>query len=150
MIYMIYASTSGNVEITIETIGGVLREKGLETSLHRAEQTAPEIISQHDTFIFGTSTWEHGKLNYFFVPLYEAMKTIGCRGKRAAFVGLGDRRYEPVLFCEGMEQVRRLWLHQGGSEVGTPLKIQGEPYGQLEPFVKPWAEKIVESFAHHA
>lgn len=133
----------------METVGEVLRAQGLETSLQRAEQTPPEVISQHDLFVFGTSTWEHGKLNPFFGPLYEAMKTIGCRGKRAAFVGCGDRRYEPVLFCEGMEQVRKLWLHQGGEEVGTALKIQGESYGQLESVVKPWTLQIVEGLKQH-
>ena len=149
MIHMIYASTSGNVELVMETISDVLQSKGLHTTLSRAERTAPEVITLNDTFILGTSTWEHGKLNPFFAKMYEAMKTIGCRGKQAAFVGLGDRRYEPVLFCEGMEQVRRLWLHQGGKEIGERLRIQGEPYGQLEKIVKPWAEGIVQQMRNH-
>jgi flavodoxin I len=149
MIYLIYASTSGNVEVVMETIGEVLRHRGINVMLSRAEKTPAEVLMGHTTFIFGTSTWEHGRLNPYFETVYKQIQTMDCQGKRAAFVGLGDRRYEPVLFCEGMEQVRAAWLKQGGQEIGSPLKIQGEPYDQLEIAVKPWAELVASDWTTH-
>lgn len=148
-IYLIYASTSGNVEIVMESIGNVLLSEGFKTTLCRAEKTSIEMVGKHNKFVFGTSTWEHGRLNPFFAHLHEQLKTLDCHGKRAAFVGLGDRRYEPVLFCEGIEQVRRLWLQEGGYEIGTVLKIQGEPYAQIDSVVKPWADGVAESFNNY-
>ena len=150
-IYLIYASTSGNVEIVMESIGNTLLSRGFKTTLCRAEETSIEVVGEHHKFVLGTSTWEHGRLNPFFAHLYEQLKTLDCQGKQAAFVGLGDRRYEPVLFCEGIEKIRRLWLQEGGYEISTVLKIQGEPYAQIGSVVKPWTGVVAETFnSYHA
>lgn len=148
-INLVYASTSGNVEIVIETVAKVLRQNGFEIILSRAEKTPIETIKKNKYFVFGTSTWEHGQLNPFFQKLYDAMQTENFQNKQAAFVGLGDRRYEPVLFCEGIEQVHRLWTKKGGKVVGTILKIQGEPYAILDSVVMPWASKLAQIWKNH-
>jgi len=144
-IQLIYASTSGNVEIVMQHVAKILTQHGFSPVLHRAEQTSIEVIHQHSTFVLATSTWEHGALNPFFNKLYAEMKSSNFQGKAAAFVGLGDRRYEPVLYCEGMEKVRRVWLNQGGVEVLQSLKINGEPYALLEILVTPWATKLASA-----
>lgn len=146
VIHLVYASTSGNVETVVERVAQILQAQGFTTELHRAEKTAIDLIAQNDTFVLATSTWEHGRLNPFFEKLHAAMKETQMAGKKAAFIGLGDKRYEPVLFCEGMETVRKTWLNQGGEEIGTALKIQGEPYAQLETVVGPWAQEVAKEF----
>ena len=148
-IYLIYASTSGNVEVTMEYVSGFLKRQGFEVFLKRAEQTPIETIEKNKKFVFGTSTWQHGNLNPFFMRLYEEMKTKDFSGKQAAFVGLGDRRYEPILFCEGIIKIRHLFLKNGGEEVGSYLKIQGEPYGQLNLVVAPWAAMLSKTWANY-
>lgn len=142
-IHCIYASTSGNVELVVEQVGNVLKDKGFEVHLHRAEQTPLSVIADNQTFILATSTWEHGVINPFFRELHDQMKKANFAGKRAAFIGLGDRRYEPVLFCEGMEKVRKTWLANQGQEMLQPLRMQGEPYALLDTLVTPWAHKLV-------
>lgn len=141
-IHLIYASTSGNVELVMQHIATVLEQQGFIAKLHRAEQTPIEVLADNQTFILGTSTWEHGALNPFFQKLYDQMKQTQFAGKQAAFVGLGDRRYEPVLFCEGMEKVRKVWLSNGGEEILQSFKLNGEPYALLEVLVTPWATKL--------
>ncbi|MDQ3008402.1 MAG: flavodoxin family protein [bacterium] len=138
---IIYASTSGNTEAVVEHVARHWQPK-ISSTLHRAEQTKSDVITDHQFFILATSTWEHGVLNPFFSRLYAEVTELDLSDKQAAFIGLGDRRYEPVLFCEGMEKLRQLWLKKGGTEIGTALKIQGEPYSQLERAVTPWAETI--------
>lgn len=138
-IHIIYASTSGNTEVVVEKIAQVWQQAGLQVELHRAERTDPTLILQNTTFVLATSTWEHGQLNPFYKKIYDALKTYDCAGKKAAFVGCGDTRYEPVLFCGGMEKLRERWLAQGGQELGSPLKINGEPYAQLDTVVAEWA-----------
>lgn len=149
VIYLIYASTSGNVEATMEFIGRVLKKKGFEVFLNRAEKTPVDIIEKHKRFVFGTSTWDHGKLNPFFLNLYKEMQTRKFDDKQAAFVGLGDKRYEPILFCEGIIKLRQLWLGAGGEELVPTLKIQGDPFEQLETLVLPWANNLSETWAEY-
>ena len=140
----VYASTSGNVETVVEAAAQVWRELGWDVSLHRAEQTSIDLINQHTHFLFATSTWEHGALNPFFVPLFKAMSQTQFVGKQAAFIGLGDQRYEPVLFCKGMEIIRDMWQANQGEIIGFPIKINGEPYAQLERTVIPWSKQIAQ------
>ena len=143
-INLVYASASGNVEVVMETVAKVLRQNGFEIVLNRAEKTPIKTIKNNKYFVFGTSTWNHGQLNPFFQKLYEAMQPENFQNKEAAFVGLGDRRYEPVLFCEGIEKIHVLWSKNGGMEKGTVLKIQGEPYEILDSQVEPWASKLAQ------
>lgn len=145
---LIYASASGNVEIVAETIADIFERKHFKILLNRAEKTSIKTIEDNNHFVFATSTWDHGMLNPFFQNLYEKMKDRNFKNKQAAFVGLGDRRYEPVLFCGGQEKIRQLWLKNGGTEIGTNLKIQGEPYNQLESKVIPWASQLAEKWSN--
>ncbi|HYD35223.1 MAG TPA: flavodoxin family protein [Vitreimonas sp.] len=145
VVHAIYASTSGNVEAVIEKVAGILRAAGQAVELHRAEQTSLDVITNNDTFIIATSTWEHGELNPFFRKLLEEMKDQDFTGKRAAFIGLGDTRYEPVLFCQGMEIVRKAWIDQQGQQIFQTLKINGEPYHHLETVVSDWAQGLQQT-----
>ena len=143
IIDIVYASTSGNVEAVCEKIAEVLKDAHFEVNLSRSEKTDIKILLKSEFLILATSTWEHGELNPFFKPLYDQMKESDFSNKKAAFVGLGDRRYEPVLFAEGMEIVRKCFLERGGVEGCEPLKIDGEPYKLLDSEVQQWAESLV-------
>ena len=140
-IHIIYASTSGNTERVVETIGEILKDKGLNVYYHRAEITPVEIIKDNGLFILATSTWEHGELNPYFKKLLGEIKALNLEGKKAGLVGCGDTRYEPVLFCEGMEILRRAFLENKGEEIYTALKINGDPNNDLDK-VKQWAEEF--------
>lgn len=141
-IIIIYASTSGNVEVVCEKIGEILMQKGIEVELNRVEQTSVEKLNETNLFIFATSTWEHGEINPFFNKFLKEMKSMDLKEKKAYFVGLGDRRYEPVLFAEGVEILKRLFLKQGGQIIGETLTIDGEPYSKLDTTVVEWANLI--------
>lgn len=140
----IYASTSGNVEFVVETVAQHWDEAGTKTLLHRAEIADHQILNQESLFLFATSTWEHGVLNPFFDEFLLHMKQTDCSGKKAFFIGCGDRRYEAVLFCKGMKIVKQTFKEQGGEILGRPLLINGSPYGQKDTHIIPWAEKMQE------
>lgn len=139
----IYASTSGNTEWVVEQVASVWQAAGLNVELYRAERTDPAIWQRHDFFLLATSTWEHGVINPFFNTLYSALKDVDCTGKRAAFIGTGDVRYEPVLFCGGMESLKNRWLERGGQAIGVPMKFNGEVYAKFDSVIKPWSNKIM-------
>lgn len=138
---IIYASTSGNVESVCYAVSDFLKEVGIETELHRSEKVDPNIIVENYLFIFAASTWEHGVMNPFFEPIYQEIKQNDMTGKKACFIGLGDMRYEKVLFNKAIEQIRDVFLTQGGEQIGLTLKMNGEPYQQIDTIVKNWITK---------
>lgn len=138
----IYASTSGNVEIVMEKVAQLLTADGIPLELHRSEQIDVSLIEQNQVFIFACSTWLHGELNPFFNQLYKGMKGLDFTGKKATFVGLGDMRYEPVLFNQAIKIIRDRWLAQNGEEFHRQLLINGEPYGVLDTTVLTWTQQL--------
>lgn len=146
MIHIIYASTSGNVEVVCEEVSKILTEAGFENKLYRSELTNFDVISNNEKFILATSTWEHGEINPFFEGLLLEIKKNNLAGKYAAFIGLGDLRYEPVLFCGGVEVLTKAFVESGGMKLGQTLKINGEPYKYLDTAVKTWTERIIIEF----
>lgn len=148
--HAIYASTSGNVELVVEHVQLQLQRELIECELHRAEITPVEIVLDNNLFILATSTWEHGEINPFFDRLLTQLSDANLTGKRAAFVGLGDKRYEPVLFCGGMEKLKKIFIRQGGRVIYEPLKLNGEPHHQLESIVDPWVKEIISEINEEA
>lgn len=139
---IIYASTSGNVEAVSQFVSKHLNSKGYETSLHRAEVTSIKEIMDHPIVLFATSTWEHGEINPFFKPLLEDIGKANLSQKRAGFIGLGDRRYEEVFFCQGVEILKNAWETSGGRSIGTTLKVNGDPYVIMQTVIKDWASQF--------
>jgi flavodoxin I len=139
----IYASTSGNVEITLEKVAEKVRVAGWEVTLHRAEQASVDLFQQYDYFLLATSTWEHGVLNPFFAKLHEEMQTLDFTGKQAIGLGLGDTRYEQVYFCRGIDILLETWQKQHGEILYQALKLNGDPYPLLRTMVNTWAEHLV-------
>ena len=144
MIPIIYASTSGNVEATCQHVSDLLREVGIESSLHRVEKTDFKVIQESNFILFATSTWEHGELNPFFNKIMIEIEKNNLTGKSAGFIGLGDIRYEQVLFCKGIDIVREAFMKSGGKDIYSPLKINGEPYQYFNTTVLNWTKKLIE------
>ncbi len=143
---IIYASTSGNVEAVVEKVSQILTAHRISNSLHRAEQTGVDLINENSQFILATSTWEHGEINPFFSKLLAEMDGVNMVGKRAGFIGLGDSRYEPVYFAQGIKILKEKFFEKGGSEIGQTLYINGEPYGLLDTTVTEWVNNFINIF----
>ncbi|SRR5260221_4746193 len=141
-IHIIYASASGNVELVAEFVGKILKDEGNDVVLHRAEITKKEVLLDNSDFIFATSTWEHGEVNPYFNNLLKEMRQNDLKTKRAGLIGLGDKRYEEILFCNGIEVVKEAFLAGGGKQIYETLKINGDPCDVLETTVKDWTENF--------
>lgn len=147
-ITIIYASASGNVQFVVEKVAEVLSGHHFAPHVVRAEQADASTVLPQQLFILATSTWEHGELSPYFHKLYEEMSHLDLGTKHAGFIGLGDTRYEPVLFCGGMYKLRDRFLERGGQEIYEPLTINGEPYHQIEDKVSPWVHTFVSEVIH--
>ncbi len=147
-IHIIYASTGGNTEHVMEQVQNYWQEAGVQVELHRAEKTPLSVITENSFFLFSTSTWDHGTINPFFDKLLLEMKNSDFLGKTAAFIGLGDRRYEKHYFCSGMLLLREIWEQNKGTSIGVPLTIGREPFEDIiEKMVRDWAEQTLPLYS---
>jgi flavodoxin len=147
-IYIIYASTSGNTEYVMEMVADIWQKAGVKVELHRSEQTSIDLIKNNQNFLLATSTWDNGTLNPFFNNLHNEMKKLDLTGKKASFIGLGDRRYEKHYFCEGMKILQKTWEERGGTGVGVGLTIGREPYEDIiRDQVTDWANKTLPGYS---
>jgi flavodoxin len=144
IIPFIYASTSGNVEATMEHIAAEVTKLGIDTPMYKVEKTSYDIIRDNSVFVLGTSTWEHGVLNPFWDKMLVEISKNSMTGKKASFVGLGDIRYEPIYFCRGIDTLRDKFVESGGEQLGLTLKVNGDPYKELDKLVAIWTGQLIE------
>lgn len=142
-IAIVYASTSGNTEAVCDNISALLSAQNIPNQTSRSEETPSSIIDQNTYFILGVSTWEHGRINPKFDKLLDYIAKNSMAGKKAAFIGLGDKRYEPVAFNAGMNLLKDTFIKSGGSELVRPLTIDGDPFPLLDNKVPYWAETLI-------
>lgn len=146
-IHIIYASTSGNTEFVMDKVAEIWRGMGKEVFLHRSEMTDISVIKDNQHFLLATSTWDHGTINPFFDKLLAQMKETDLSGKKSAFIGLGDRRYEKHYFCTGMTLLKEVWEDKKGVAIGIGLTIGREPFDELiDKMVRNWADKTIVLF----
>jgi flavodoxin len=142
-IAIVYASASGNTEAVAEKVSKLLAAENIVFEISRAEMTQSTVIDDNAYFVFGTSTWEHGRINPLFDKLLDYIAKNSMVGKKAAFVGLGDKSYEPVAFNAGMRILRETFLNSGGTELARPLIIDGDPFPLLDTKVPYWTEILI-------
>jgi flavodoxin I len=144
IIPFIYASTSGNVEATMENISQKVSGVGAKTELFRVEKCDFSIIENNEIFVFATSTWDHGTLNPFWDKFVLEFSKHDLKGKKAFFVGLGDFRYEAVYFCRGIDTLKDSFLGAGGLQIGATLKVNGDPFAQFDKLIAIWTDNLVK------
>lgn len=149
-IKIIYASASGNVEVVCEYVAQILEGHHFEVELHRSELVDAAEIIKGRLFIFATSTWEHGEISPYFQPVINDFTHLDLEYKYAGFIGLGDIRYEPVYFCGGIDQALQSYTQSGGQQISRTLKIDGNPYHQLEAHVRPWVNEFISELINHS
>jgi flavodoxin I len=140
----IYASASGNVEATMENIAFQISKLVVETPLYKVEKTPFDVVKDNSIMVFGTSTWDHGTLNPFWNNMLVEIGKNSMAGKKVAFVGLGDIRYESLYFCRGIDTLRDAFVAAGGVQLGMTLKINGDPFSQFDKIVAIWSAKLTE------
>ena len=142
-ISIIYASSSGNTLFVSEFVAGKLDEQGFTTDLINADIFDPMDLNKMDHVLFATSTWEHGEIHPFFHNTIKRLDQIVLQGRKVAFIGTGDRRYEPILFCGGMEILRKKVLSRGADEILSPLRLDGDPRPNADSTVSKWVDKLL-------
>lgn len=147
-ITIIYASTSGHTEYTVEQLVSFLRERASDVTVtvKRVEQAQAEDLTSSDVLVLGSGTWnmhgQEGQLNErMHTFLFDRCKDADLSKTPVAFISLGDDRYHFTTRCT--EHFMRFLKEHGGKTLLMPLTIVNEPYGQEEK-IRKWGEKLME------
>lgn len=154
-ILLLYGSTGGNTEITLEKVAEVLREHGHEPTLQRAECFEPQELTQFEVCVLGSPTYGHGVLQQHMDDFIRKLPKNGGNekgksheaiflGKRCAVVGLGDGKYDPYYLIESATILEDLVKAQGGTLLLPALRINKSPLPQLDGAIAKWAEELAK------
>lgn len=150
-LHVIYASTSGNTEHVVETLGKIIAAKdpAIAIERQRAESAHPKDFLRGDVLVLGSGTWNtdgtEGQLNPIMHELLLVRaKDIDLQGKPITFISLGDERYYYRARCT--EHLLRFQRDHQGILFIPPLVLVNDPYGQ-EDRIREWADKLLDHMA---
>ena len=143
---IIYSSTSGNTEYTVDVLAKHLRGRSdMEIKVQRVEESKPENMKDCDILMFACGTWNsvrEGQLSPGFIKFVSVAKEFDLEGKGTCVIGLGDDRY--FYTCKSTAHLMQFAREIGGKNLLPPLPIVNDPYGQEEKIIK-WGDKLLSA-----
>lgn len=97
---IIFGSTTGMTEDIANRIASLLNIT--KDNMYEVANITPEIISQYDIMLLGSSTWGSGELQDDWYDGVEVLKKSDLNGKKISFFGTGDSDSYPDTFCDAM------------------------------------------------
>ncbi len=150
-LHIIYASTSGNTEYVVETLGAFLQSgaPALRVTTQRAELADAKDLRRGDGLLLCSGTWntggKEGQLQmYMHRLLMERAADIDLAGKPVSFISLGDSRYYFTTRCT--EHFLRFQRNAGAKLLLPPLILVNEPYGQEAKIAK-WSAALAKALS---
>ncbi|MDD4319331.1 MAG: flavodoxin family protein [Candidatus Peribacteraceae bacterium] len=146
-LHIIYASTSGHTEFTVETLAAFLREQApdIAVEVQRAESAQPEDLKRGDALLLASGTWNtggvEGQLNpHMYDFLVDRATNVDLGGKPVALIALGDTRYHYT--ARAAEHLQQFRIKHNGTQLLPPFVLVNEPYGQEEK-IRAWGGKLI-------
>ena len=97
---IIFGSTTGMTEEIANKIASQLNIA--KDNMYDIAKITPEIISQYDALLLGSSTWSGGELQDDWYDGVEVLKKSDLNGKKISFFGTGDSDSYSDTFCSAM------------------------------------------------
>lgn len=114
-----YGSTTGNTEFAARQIKGFLPEAQL-IDVHFATK---DDLNKFDFLIFGSSTWNFGKLQDDWEDFYNNLKDFDFTGKTVALFGLGDQIIYAEYFMGALKILYDTVVNNDGKVIGVTETI---------------------------
>lgn len=141
-IIIIFGSTSGNTEMVCQKAAQVLRSRGHELKIQRAELSKPSDIEGHDLCILAASTYGHGIIQDHMIPFVKEFKKHDFSNQKFAVIGLGDDKYDDHYNVESAYILEEAIKSTNGQIISTePLMINHNPIWQLGK-VEEWTNSL--------
>lgn len=141
---IIYGSTTGNTEITAETIEEYLANNDWRVTLMNVSDTTVKSLEEsYDIYLLGCSTWgdDEIELQEDFEPFFESMnEKLSLDGKKFAVFGCGDSSYQ--YFCGAVDVIEEKVSKLGAGLLCESLRIDGDPE---EDEIKEWTQDVIDA-----
>ena len=108
-----YGSTTGTCEAIAETIAQKLQAEVLNVT-----NMTPEVISECQNLILGTSTWGAGELQDDWYDGLKTLESQNLAGKVVAIFGCGDSCSYSDTFCSAMKEIFYAAKEAGATMIG--------------------------------
>ena len=137
-----YASMSGNTEAIADIIAGELKDQNHDVDLEdfMSVQSAAELLNYDLTFI-GLYTWGDGDYPDECLDIIEEIEQLDLENHPFAIFGSGDTSYPE--FCGALDHLQKLIEEQGGTVVGSPLRIEFNPEPEDEDEIKKFVSEAL-------
>ncbi|MCM3530657.1 flavodoxin [Cytobacillus oceanisediminis] len=137
-----YASMSGNTEAIADIIAGELKDQNHDVDLEdfMSVQSAAELLNYDLTFI-GLYTWGDGDYPDECLDVIEEIEQLDLENHPFAIFGSGDTSYPE--FCGALDYLQKLIEEQGGTVVGSPLRIEFNPEPEDEEEIKKFVSEAL-------
>ncbi|MDR0574982.1 MAG: flavodoxin FldA [Tannerella sp.] len=113
---IIFGSTTGMTEDIANKIASQLGVS--KDNVYEVVKITPEIISQYDVLLLGSSTWGSGELQDDWYDGVEALKKSDLKGKKVSFFGTGDSESYPDTFCDALGLIYKEIQSSGATFIG--------------------------------
>jgi len=144
-IIIIYSTTGGNTEITIEKVAEVLSSENNDVTVKQVENATISDFFQHDLCILACPTYGHGILPANFESFYQEIKETDLKNTKYAIIGLGDYKYDIDYHLESVNILEKVINNNHGNLIYKSLRISKSPIKFLETSIPKWALKLSET-----
>lgn len=147
-ILIIYGSTGGNTEFTVERVAQLLEEKSHDVDLRRVERyqyaDLMKVVNKADFLVLASPTYGHGQLQEDMIPFVRKLRNEDLKGKLYAVIGLGDPKYDDHYHIESTFILEELLNGCGATKMHYALRISRSPMLQVNNLIPKWADKMAE------
>ncbi|MDR2917276.1 MAG: flavodoxin FldA [Tannerella sp.] len=113
---IIFGSTTGMTEDIANKIASQLNIS--KDNVYEVANITPEIVSQYDVLLLGSSTWGSGELQDDWYDGVEVLKKSDLNGKKISFFGTGDSESYPDTFCDAIGLIYKEIRSSGATFIG--------------------------------
>lgn len=153
-VLIIYGTTGGNTELTVEQVALILEEKNVEVEVRKVERYAFDILFEEmksvDMVILASPTYGHGQLQEHMIPFLRKLADVTLEGKPYCVIGLGDPKYDSHYHIESSSILEKAMNKCKAKKVHYALRISRSPVLQIDNLIPKWTEKLSEAISQLA
>ena len=148
-VLIIYGTTGGNTELTVEEVVDLLKEKKIDAKMMKVEKFAFDSLWEEmgvaGVVILASPTYGHGQLQEHMIPFFLKLSEMKLEGKPYAVIGLGEPKYDSHYHIESSTILEKAMNACKAKKIHYALKISRSPVLQMENLIPKWTEKLAEA-----
>ena len=148
-VLIIYGTTGGNTELTVEEVADLLKAKKIEAKIMKVEKYTFDSLWEEmrvaEFLVLASPTYGHGQLQEHMIPFLQKLSMMKLEGKPYAVIGLGDPKYDNHYHIESSTILEQALNKCGAKKIHYALRISRSPLLQVDNLILKWTEKFIEA-----